>query len=336
MKSNKIYSFMASTVLWTKENRITKIEDIEKSPFYEELMFEINANADIEPLIVAKENKFKADDLKIKADEFQKNKDNLKRRIARLEIRLQKLENMEKYVNYVYGAVREIFSSFPKAKKTHLIELFSLYARNGTFSSLEINKIKAKSKSFFENILTSTKRKKANEKLNVFIMYCNEKNIYDEFQTDPSGKSKEIFEAIMKNEPVSVTTYFAELTGQIDKTINDIEVTKKDILQGESSIKLANSGYERDNYVLIDIENEIVRKYAKQMKEKLFPQEVKTEIVKEPLPSLAPKNVEIPQEQPSKLKDMFNQIKISGLKDITQKTTQNISSIKNIFKKKSD
>ena len=48
MARNKIYTFMASSELWTKENRITKMEDIEKAPFYDELLFEIKSRADIE------------------------------------------------------------------------------------------------------------------------------------------------------------------------------------------------------------------------------------------------------------------------------------------------
>ena len=337
MKVNKIYSFMASPVLWSKNNRITKIEDIEKAPFYEELMFEINSNADIEPLISAKENKFKSDDLKLRIEEFQKNKDNLERKIVRLEARLKKLMSMEKYVNYLYGEVKDIYSAFPKEKKETLKKLLSSYAENGMFMQAELVNVKAKSRNFVKALITSSARKKANEKLNAFVSYCDEKNIYAEFQSDPSGVSKDVFEAIMRNELIGITAYFAELMGQINENEKEIENIKQDIIKGENSVKLANEGYERDNYVLIDLENEIIRKYAAQMKEKLFPPEIKEEpVVEETLTKEEAEPIaEIAEnKKTSAIKNMFNQMKVPDLNEIKSQVKDGIDSIKHIFKKK--
>ena len=44
MAGNKIYTFMASSDLWSKKNRVTRMEDIEKAPFYDELLFEIKSS----------------------------------------------------------------------------------------------------------------------------------------------------------------------------------------------------------------------------------------------------------------------------------------------------
>ena len=336
MKNNKIYSFIASPVLWTKENRVAKIEDLPNAPYYEELMFELKLNADIEPLIAAKDNKFKSDDFKAKKEEFQKKKDSYEKQIARLENRANKLENMEKYINYVYGAVQDIMISFPKDKKQYLKNLLSGYARNGMFMISEVNMVKAKSNNFIKAWLTSSKRKKANEKLDRFIKYCEDNNLYGEFQTDPNGKSKNTFDAIMCFEPIVINTFFAEITGQIDNVTQEIETAKAEIIQGENSIELSNEGYERDNYVLIDIENEIIRKYAKQVKEKLFPQEIKQEIIKKSeQENTSPKlSVDKRGKKISKFTDFINQIKTPDFNVMKTKVTKVISVIKNILKKK--
>ncbi len=336
MTSNKIYSFIASPILWTKENRVTKIEDLQQAPFYEELMFEIKMNADIEPLIVAKDNKFKSDDLKAKEQDFQKNKNSLEKRIVRLESRLKKLEDMEQYVNYVYGAVSDLFLSFPKEKKSYLKEIFSGYARNGMFLQAEVKKIKGKANNFLSNIFTSAKKRRAYEKLERFITYCEDNNLYMEFQNDPSGKSKDVFEAIMKSEKVSVTTFFAEITGYINKTGQEIEDIRAELTKAEISINLSAEGYERDNYVLIELENDIIRKYAKQLKEKLFPQEVKNEdVVKKVVQenTQQTETVKISDEKNSKVKKIFNQITSFNLKNIKTKTVDRLGFIKNLFKK---
>lgn len=333
MTSNKIYSFIASPILWTKENRVTKIEDLQQAPFYEELMFEIKMNADIEPLIVAKDNKFKSDDLKAKKQDFQKNKNSLEKRIVRLESRLKKLEDMEQYVNYVYGAVSDLFLSFPKEKKSYLKEIFSGYARNGMFLQAEVKKIKGKAHNFLSNIFTSAKKRRAYEKLERFITYCEDNNLYMEFRNDPSGKSKDVFEAIMKSEKVSVTTFFAEITGYINKTGQEIEDIRAELTKEEISINLSAEGYERDNYVLIELENEIIRKYAKQMKEQLFPQEIKKEEIslKTAQPSA---KVEVKVEDKSKVNSFLNQLKMPDLTNVVDKAKDSLNSIKNVFKKK--
>ncbi|MBQ7304224.1 MAG: hypothetical protein IJW75_04840, partial [Alphaproteobacteria bacterium] len=77
MKNNKIYNFMASSDLWLKENRIYRTEDISKAPYYEDLMFEIKSDADIEPLIVAKEATFKSDDLKFNMQQIAAEKESI-------------------------------------------------------------------------------------------------------------------------------------------------------------------------------------------------------------------------------------------------------------------
>ncbi len=334
MKNHKIYSFIASPVLWTKEDRLTKIEDIEKTPYYDELMFEINANADIEPFIEAKDNKFKTDDFKAKSNEFNKNKYNLERKIIKLENTLKRLENVEKQINHIYGEIQEILKFFPKEKKCYLKNLFSSYVENGLFLQNEIIKIKAKPKNFIKALFNSSRINKANEKLDNFISYCEKCNIFDVLHADPSGKARLIFDGIMNLEQISISTFFAEIMGQMDKTEKEIEATKEDIIKGENSIKLENQGYERDNYVLIDIENELIRKYAKQMREKLFPQTIKENIENDTIK----KSDEIKDDLEQSLidKNTFDNIKSSKLKVIKSKTNEYLSSIKNIFKKKSN
>lgn len=329
----KIYSFMASQVLWTKENRIMKIEDIQNSPFYEDLVFEISVNADIEPLIVAKDNKYKADNLKIQKEEFQKNKENFEKKIIRLENRLKKLVDTEKYINYLYGAVTEVSAGFPKEKKQYLKNLLSGYARNGMFMQTEVKMVMAKPNNFIKAFLNSSKRKKANEKLKEFISYCETNNIYAEFQIDIGGNSRDTFDAIMSFTPINISTFFAEITAQIEKTEQDIQAVKDDISEGENLIKLSDDGYERDNYVLIELENEIIRKFAKQMKEQLFPQEIKKEeiVLKTAQPSV---KVEVKVEDKSKVNSFLNQLKMPDLTNVVDKAKDSLNSIKNVFKKK--
>jgi hypothetical protein len=136
-------------------------------------------------------------------------------------------------------------------------------------------------------------------------------------------------------EPIVINTFFAEITAQIDSVKHEIEKTKAEIIQSENSIKLSNEGYERDNYVLIDIENEIIRKYAKQVKEKLFPQEVKHEIIKKSEQENITQKVSVDKrvEQKSKFTEMLNYLKTAKIKNVTSGAIKGLNKIKTMFKK---
>ena len=133
--------------------------------------------------------------------------------------------------------------------------------------------------------------------------------------------------------PINISTFFAEITAQIEKTEQDIQAVKDDISEGENLIKLSDDGYERDNYVLIELENEIIRKFAKQMKEQLFPQEIKKEeiVLKTAQPSV---KVEVKVEDKSKVNSFLNQLKMPDLTNVVDKAKDSLNSIKNVFKKK--
>ena len=328
---------MASSELWTKENRITKMEDIEKAPFYDELLFEIKSRADIEPLIAAKEAKYKSDDLKINLKGQEKNKEINLKKIERIETKLNTIETLEKHIICVYNYVTDIFSLYSKKKQENLVSLFSGYAQNGTFSVFNLQRVMTEPNGILSSIMEGKKIKLANSKLNEFMEFCKQNDIYQAIKLDSTATTREFFEEIMSGKNINIATYSAQVESFKSKLINEIENTHNEIKKAEHSIKLANDGFERDNYVLIDLENSIIREYAKNITAKLFPEEIKPAPKPEPKTqepvALSKEEKKQKEAKTSKITDMLGKVKAPDWNGLKEKTLDKFKTIKNPFKK---
>lgn len=338
MKNNKIYNFMASSDLWLKENRIYRTEDISKAPYYEDLMFEIKSDADIEPLIAAKEAKFKSDDLKFNMQQFAAEKESILKKTDRHEFKLKKLENFKQHIEIIEKELKSIYGALNKKKKNSLIGIFSSYTQNGIFVQSDVVKFMTQKDGFFSSLFENKKNEQLKRKISDFMKYCKENKIYEEFQTDPNGKTKEVFEHLMQGKPVNLLICFSEINLQIERLSNEIGMANTEIANKEYAIKLANDSYEMDNFVIINLENEIIRNYANDIKNKLFPKpEIKIEepVIKDYQEDIVVKNNdEISPKSIDKIKSFLGNVKAPDLKNIQNKAKEKLSSIKSCFKKK--
>ena len=338
MQTKKTYSFVTSEALWTRENRVCREEDISNAPYYEDLMFEIQSNSNIEPLIAAKDAKYKSDDLKLNMQKFNQDKEIFVKKIVRQEVRFDKLGKLRQIIEYSAKELNEIYTPLTKNQVGMVSNILYGYLKDGMFSQIDISRFMNQKEGFFSGLFGGAKRKQAKLKLGEFIQYCKDKEIYAEFQTDPTGKSRELMEVLMMGKTTNMLIYYAEIDDQLDMLSKDIESSKSNLVKSEHSIQLANQAYDMDNFVLIQLENDIIRSFASKMKEKLFPKPV---VVEKPVEVPVAKPVEVKPEKiikkktfVEKTKEALSKIKSFNLTPIKNKIRKTVYLIKSKFSKK--
>ena len=245
-------------------------------------------------------------------------------------------------MNYVYNSFSALSSYYSQKKKETFFALMSGYAQNGMFSMFHLPKLMAEPHGFFASSSSKKNSQLANKMLKELMDFCKQNDIFNEINLDSSGATKNFFEELLRGKTTGIETYATEIEKQKSVVSGAIEAAQNEIKKAEHSIKLANDGFERDNYVLIDLENSIIRQYAKNMTAKLFPEEPKPEPKPEPKVEAQPAEpveqtvspkIQEEETKTSKLSGMLGKIKKPDWENLKEKSLDKLKLVKNPFKK---